>query len=270
LVTPVSSKVGSNSGWSRLVSSTPSRVSTLLARAIGPSHHVRRGRPSPPTGFEVVQLDTGEGAVGGGGGHPGEGGHAAAVGGGAGLSSRSPEGATVSQGMWLCPNTSTSTSGWAPRSAAPARSRRRSRAPPRSGPRRPPPGPPRAAGPAAPGRRCCRTPRPAGGPLLQPVQQVDLDPVAGVHHDVGRVDRRPDRPGKILRPPRQVGVGDQQQVRHGPSRLRCRGATTTGRERKPVLGHCSPLTGGQLTPTRSTTKMRVSWGLMAPPAPRSP
>ena len=113
-----------------------------------------------------------------------------------GLSRRSvvPSGrvAVVSQGMWLCPNTRTSTAGNAAahrRSrpvAAPVSWTTANRTPPRST---------RATSgsrAAARARRCSRGPPPAVRSAPEGVEQVDGDPVARVHDHICRVDRRPE------------------------------------------------------------------------------
>ena len=168
-----------------------------------------------------------------------------------GLSSRSvvPSGrvAVVSHGMWLCPNTRTSTSGNAAAhrrsrpAAAPVSWTTANRTPPRSiratsGSRA------RSAGPSL----FPWTPHQPCGPRLQGVEQVDGDPVARVHDHVGGVDRRPQR--------LPAGRG------HGAAG----GCPRSGR----AAG--TPLCPVSSRPSRSTTNTSVSPGLITPPAPRSP
>ena len=49
----------------------------------------------------------------------------------------------------------------------------------------------------------------AGGPLLQPVEEVQLDPVAGVDDDVGPGDLVPDRSGQVAGALGDMCVGEQ-------------------------------------------------------------
>jgi len=60
------------------------------------------------------------------------------------------------------------------------------------------------------------------GFLLDPVEQAEVDPVAGVQHRVGGADRRPDLVRQVTCPSRDVGVGEQEQVHPGPCARRAR------------------------------------------------
>ena len=99
--------------------------------------------------------------------------------------------------------------------------------------RRSRPGPPRAAARAARRGRCCRTP-----PIsrrdraLELVQQRDVDPVAGVHDDVG-APRSPPTASEVGRATAEEracrrSTPAKQARRHGPRPLRCCLRPTTG------------------------------------------
>ena len=52
------------------------------------------------------------------------------------------------------------------------------------------------------------------GPGGETVHKGLIDPVAGVHHDVGRVDRRPQLRRQVARPRRDVSVRGDDQAHH--------------------------------------------------------
>ena len=68
---------------------------------------------------------------------------------------------------------------------------------------------------------------------LEIVEKADVDPVAGVHHQVGLCHRLPHRRREVLRAPGHVGVGDEEQPRdhRRPVRRRRRGGRGAPRGR---------------------------------------
>jgi hypothetical protein len=48
------------------------------------------------------------------------------------------------------------------------------------------------------------------GARLEPVEQRHVDPVAGVHHGVRRIDLAPHLDGQVAGPLRHVGIGDHE------------------------------------------------------------
>lgn len=54
------------------------------------------------------------------------------------------------------------------------------------------------------------------GAALQGVECRDVDPVPGVHDDVGVLDRRPNLRGQVFGALGQVGVGDEEEFHWPP------------------------------------------------------
>ena len=113
-----------------------------------------------------------------------------------------------------------------------------------------------AAGRAAPGRRCCRSSEQPPRARLERVEQRDVDPVAGVHDDVGAVDRVPHRGGQVAGAARDVGVGEQHQAQ--------------GAGRAPVARARSSASRSTIAPNSAGARVRERHDAAAGPATSPP